>query len=61
MGDDESEVDAGWEAAEEHGHDLEEWILSQDNYSHPEYAGRDVDGRFNRKLGSRSPGDDDED
>jgi len=59
MGDDDSEFDAGWEAAGEHGHDLGEWILNQDNYSHGEFPGRDADGRFNTKLGSRRLREDD--
>jgi hypothetical protein len=45
--------DEGWVAAEEHGQDREAWILDQDNYSHPDFPGRDEDGRFNRKFGSR--------
>ena len=53
MDDEDEEVDAGWEAAQEHGGHLAEWILDQDNYSHPEFAGRDIDGRFNKRLGSR--------
>lgn len=42
--------DGGWEEASDHGHRLADWIGAQENYSHPDYPGRDVDGRFNRRF-----------
>lgn len=61
MGDEDNEPDAGWEAAKEHGHDLADWIGEQENYSHDRFAGRDADGRFNRRLGTDALRPDDDD
>ena len=42
------------EDAGEHGHALAEWILDHENYSHPDYVGRNIDGRFGKGLSTRS-------